>query len=63
MAVTITVVLISLFASFIVVTWLSDFAYAMKLQFGQPVCGTMYENFGFTEDWLDTYPDSDDFAT
>lgn len=63
MAVTITVVLISLFVSFIIVTALSDFAYAKKLQFGQPVCGTMYQNFGFTEDELYTYTTATDFET
>jgi hypothetical protein len=61
MAITITVVLISLFISFIIVTALSDYAYAKKLQFGQPVCGTMYQNFGFTEDELYTYTDSATF--
>lgn len=61
MAVTITVVLISLFISFIIVTALSDYAYAKKLQFGQPVCGTMYQNFGFTEDDLYTYTDATSF--
>lgn len=46
----------------IIVTALSDFAYSKKLQYGQPVCGTMYLNFGFSSDDLDTM-DSTTFAT